>query len=541
VNKTAIIYLRVSSSGQVNKGFDPEGYSIPAQRDACRRYAEPIGADVVREYVEPGVSGTTTNRPALQRMLAELSELHPDYAIFYDLSRVARDDFDALWLLREIEGQGCKLESTLERIDDTSAGKLLYTVMAGVNAFRSRGDAQKVKMGMQRKHATGGTVGRARIGYLNVRKRLAGREVRTVELDPERAPLIKMAFHWYATGEYTISMITEMLDAAGLRSIMTAKRPSVPLSRSSIHAILRDDYYIGVVTFDGVKNPSGERPRLIEQETFDRVQELLEAHRVSGNRSKKARALSEWLALLRVRRQDGLQPRQRQRRHLRVLQVLQQIQPSRRLRLGAPAHRPRRDKDRAPLRHLSLANPVGMARVRQAVEHFGQVRLMAARAEAKRAAEKVEVLKRQQQQLIQLHYQGLVDEEVLAAEQACIKQERAQLAKWQKAAHLDARQISEALEEALQLIRDPGSAYGQTSGETRRLFNQALFERLVVRKDDGSVSGEPTPWLRSLEAVARLAPSEPSSRTPAPEGSLTAVIDRHQARKHQSRLAGGLG
>lgn len=60
-----------------------------------------------------------------------------------------------------------------------------------------------------------------------------------------------MAFHWYATGDYAISMITEMLEAAGLRSMTTARRPSVPLSRSNVHAILRDDYYVGVVTFDG--------------------------------------------------------------------------------------------------------------------------------------------------------------------------------------------------------------------------------------------------------------------------------------------------
>jgi DNA invertase Pin-like site-specific DNA recombinase len=62
-------------------------------------------------------------RAALQRMLGELGELKPDYVIFYDLSRVARDDFDALWLLREIEGRGCKLESTLERVDDTPSPK----------------------------------------------------------------------------------------------------------------------------------------------------------------------------------------------------------------------------------------------------------------------------------------------------------------------------------------------------------------------------------------------------------------------------------
>jgi site-specific DNA recombinase len=51
--KRAVIYLRVSSAGQVNTDYDPEGLSIPAQREACRRFAERHGAVVVREYVEP--------------------------------------------------------------------------------------------------------------------------------------------------------------------------------------------------------------------------------------------------------------------------------------------------------------------------------------------------------------------------------------------------------------------------------------------------------------------------------------------------------
>ena len=43
MSKTAIIYLRVSSVGQVNTAHDPEGYSIPGQREACQRYADGLG------------------------------------------------------------------------------------------------------------------------------------------------------------------------------------------------------------------------------------------------------------------------------------------------------------------------------------------------------------------------------------------------------------------------------------------------------------------------------------------------------------------
>jgi site-specific DNA recombinase len=186
---TAIIYLRVSSDGQVNKAHNPEGYSIPAQREACERHAANLGAAVIGEFVEAGYSGTTLRRPALQAMLTQLPEVRPTYVIFYDLSRFAREESDAFWLLAEIKRHGAKLESTVERIDDSPQGLLLFAVMAGVNAFRSRGDAEKVVLGMSRKHADGGTVGKAPIGYLNTIERVEGREIRTVEIDPVRGPL----------------------------------------------------------------------------------------------------------------------------------------------------------------------------------------------------------------------------------------------------------------------------------------------------------------------------------------------------------------
>ncbi len=100
---TAVIYLRVSSPGQLT-GHSAEGYSIEGQREACQRHAERLGATIIREYVEPGKTATNMNRPQLQHMLAELPDLRPTYVIFYDLSRVARDEFDSFWLLREIDG-----------------------------------------------------------------------------------------------------------------------------------------------------------------------------------------------------------------------------------------------------------------------------------------------------------------------------------------------------------------------------------------------------------------------------------------------------
>ena len=502
MSKTAVVYLRVSSVGQVNKGSDPEGYSIPGQREVCQRFAEQLEATILREYVEPGVTGTKLERPALQRLLADLKELKPDYAIFYDLSRVCRDDFDAQWLWREItEKHGCLIQSTRERVDPSPSGRFMYSILAAVNAMRSRDDAEKVKMGMKRKNAMGGTNGKAPIGYLNVRRRIEGREIRTVEIDEDCADLVRMAFHTYATGDYSITAMTEILDAAGLRTPMTAKRRPAPLARSAVHRLLRDDYYIGVVTYDGVK-AQGEHPPLIDVATFERVQEVLKGRTLSGDRSRKHEHYLKGsvycgqcggrLLFTPVRGHGGSYEYFRcfGRHNLRN-------------ECEAPHVRVERVERGVEDHHLDYPwlTEAEQDRVRAAVEEFGRVQLRSAKGEAERATRRLESLKAEQQRLLQLAYRDLVDDEVLAAEQERIRQERARVAKWAEAASHSSEEMQAALEEALALLDAPGQAYQRATLPVRRMFNQAVFEQLFVV--NGEVVGTaPSPWVLALERVA---------------------------------------
>jgi DNA invertase Pin-like site-specific DNA recombinase len=75
--KRALLYLRVSTPGQVNTDFNPEGISLPAQREACIQMAAKLSADIVDEYIEPGRSATNTDaRPKFQEMMARVKGKH---------------------------------------------------------------------------------------------------------------------------------------------------------------------------------------------------------------------------------------------------------------------------------------------------------------------------------------------------------------------------------------------------------------------------------------------------------------------------------
>src|SRR5512135_601719 len=276
--KRAVIYLRVSTAKQASRDDDVEGYSLPAQRDACLRKAEQLGAEVVEEYLDRGESAKTADRREFQRMLTRIRvEQDVDYVIFDKIDRFARNRRDDANLMFELRMSGAQLVSVKENIDETPAGQLLHAIMAGIAEFYSRNLASEALKGMTQKARVGGTPGRAPIGYLNTRRRVDGREVRTVVVDPERAVLVQWAFEVYASGEWTIRTLTDALGAKGLRALPRGGKLPGPVQRSLVADMLNNRYYLGYLTFNGVEYEGRHQP-LVSQSLFDRVQQVLQSH-----------------------------------------------------------------------------------------------------------------------------------------------------------------------------------------------------------------------------------------------------------------------
>lgn len=99
------------------------------------------------------------------------------------------------------------------------------------------------------------------INYRNIRFcDEQGRENRTVELVPDRAPLIEWAFKAYASGSWTVTQLHDELTSRGLRSLPTPKRPAKPLAVSTAYWLLTSPYYKGDVIYRGTRC-KGNRPR----------------------------------------------------------------------------------------------------------------------------------------------------------------------------------------------------------------------------------------------------------------------------------------
>lgn len=107
-------------------------------------------------------------------------------------------------------------------------------IMSTIAEFYSRNLANEVAKGMRQKARSGGTAGKAPLGYFEVRRRENGRDVRTVDVNPERASLMQWAFRTYATGDWTTRKLHAELTERGLMTPRTARTPEKPVALSHL-------------------------------------------------------------------------------------------------------------------------------------------------------------------------------------------------------------------------------------------------------------------------------------------------------------------
>ncbi len=272
-----VLYLRVSTQSQVKTDYDPEGISIPAQRLACERKAESMGdVVIVGEYLEPGKTATSMEgRPAFQAMLNRIkTERDVDIVLVYKLSRMNRNRLDDALVMAELRKHRVTLVSATENIDDTPVGQLMHGILASFNEFRSAEEGADIRYKMGEKAKKGGTISRAPIGYLNTTDRSEGHEVRTVAIDPERGPLIRQAFELYATRDYTLEALCDVLYDRGLRS-RAGRYKAGRMTDGKLAVVLRNRYYLGIINYKGDEFPGRHEP-LVDLALFEKVQDELD-------------------------------------------------------------------------------------------------------------------------------------------------------------------------------------------------------------------------------------------------------------------------
>lgn len=478
--KTAVVYLRVSTREQATRGNEAEGFSIPAQRDACRRKAESLGATVIEEFVDAGESARSVGRPALQRMLAHIAHNPTTYVIVHKVDRLARNRADDVQINLALQAAGCALVSVTENIDTTPSGLLLHGIMSSIAEFYSRNLANEVAKGARQKAKNGGTPTVAPIGYLNVRETIDGHEIRTVRTDPERAPHIVWAFEQYATGDWSLYNLADVLEARGLRQRSTAKRAARPLPANKLHNVLRNRYYLGYVSWEGVEYPGKHEP-LIDTATFEHVQQVLSAHRQSGERSYRrqhylagslycGRCGAKLLYAISTGRHGGKYAywfcggRHNRKNGCDLPYMTDERVETAIVSLWAGTKIPASSLEtiRAGLLDDLTAHDAQSSQERTLLQR------------------RVADIKRERLKWAELAMDGTVPRDIARDKQTALASQLAQIEQQQTLLNSAAIDYATMIEKVLRIISQCATAYAQAPGNLRRDFNQAFFERIIL-------------------------------------------------------------
>ncbi|KQR15490.1 recombinase family protein [Deinococcus sp. Leaf326] len=203
--RRAATYRRVSTEEQVSN------HSLGNQSDKLAAFAEQQGYAIVRDYVDPGHSGTIRKRPGLEQLLQDAQAGLFDTVL---IDRLARSTHLAYTLIQELVDAGVGVRSYSEpQIDSTTPmGKVSLGVTAIFAELERDTFMQRSREG-RRKGVTSGLHGGGLIPY--------GYELkdRRMVINESTAEVIRMMFNWYAESRWSATKISRELNALNVPTL----------------------------------------------------------------------------------------------------------------------------------------------------------------------------------------------------------------------------------------------------------------------------------------------------------------------------------
>ncbi len=251
----AAIYIRVSTEEQAE-----EGYSLEAQRERLVAYCEAQGWEISDIYADRGHTGRKiTTRDEYKRMIAEKDRW--DTILVLKMDRIHRNSKNFMIMMEDLERWDKKFTSMQEELDtSTSIGRFVVDMIQRIAQLESEQIGERTYMGMAQKAETGGLLGfNPPFGY-----GIADNDLVTID---DEADVVRDIFLSYSSGR-SMNDIAQELNGRG---ILTRRGGHWTLY--SIRQILHNPAYAGYRRWDGYLMKS-EHASIIDQETFNRVQEL---------------------------------------------------------------------------------------------------------------------------------------------------------------------------------------------------------------------------------------------------------------------------
>jgi DNA invertase Pin-like site-specific DNA recombinase len=268
------VYTRKSSE----EGLEMEFNSLDAQRESCEAYVASQKQEgwvhVPDRYDDGGFSGGTLERPALQRLLADIEDGRVDVIVVYKIDRLSRSLMDFARLVEVFDRKGVTFVSVTQSFSTTtSMGRLTLNVLLSFAQFEREVIGERIRDKFAASRKKGMWMGGwAPLGY-DIRDR-------KLVVNEAEAAKVRHIFERFARCGSVTTVAREL--AAG----KATNRYGKPIDKGIVYRLLNNRVYIGDAVHKGTAHP-GEHEPIIGKPLWDRVHAVLsESPRARAGRSR---------------------------------------------------------------------------------------------------------------------------------------------------------------------------------------------------------------------------------------------------------------
>lgn len=283
----AAIYIRVSTEEQA------KNFSLKAQEEVVKEFAERKGYEIFDVYCDDGYSGKDFNRPEVQRLLSDINKDKVDTILVWKVDRLSRNSADALALINNLlKPNNKKLIITSIDIDSsTSNGYMFISLLSTFAEYERASINDRVNIGMQKRAEEGKWNGGQVLGYDNDKVN------KCLVINEKESKLVEEIFLLRAQG-LGYKAIVNTLNKRG-EVTKKDKLFSIP----GVKLILENPVYIGMVKWGEYRDWNNKRRKgkseptyvdgvhdaIIGKELWDKVQKVnkLQEETYSKNRNFK--------------------------------------------------------------------------------------------------------------------------------------------------------------------------------------------------------------------------------------------------------------
>jgi site-specific DNA recombinase len=275
------IYTRKSSE----EGLEQEFNSLDAQREAGESYVRSLAGEGWAinpdRYDDGGFTGGNTDRPGLQRLLADIEAGKIDCVVVYKVDRLSRSLLDFAQLMQLFEKRKVSFVSVTQQFNTaTSMGRLVLNVLLSFAQFEREIISERTRdkiAATRRKGKWAG--GHPVLGYdvdPNGYK---------LVVNPREAERVRAIFALYREKESLLPVVEE-LNRRGWVTKRWEKRKGgqrggQPFTRTSLYRLLTNVAYVGKVRYKSEVH-DGEHPAIVDPGIFHQVQALLRRNGTTG-------------------------------------------------------------------------------------------------------------------------------------------------------------------------------------------------------------------------------------------------------------------